>query len=168
MINILEIQPTINVYAFNLIPKGCFVCKKIEEQVNPTYTSKQFINPLSEPYCESFINSCSNSKCYFNVCKSKFKIARNQSGVEIFCNEIFVNKKLPLKIKRSSGKIQENVNITHPKIILKNNSVRVSWLENDEYGDIEKKIKCVSIDDLLELNSCLSLNEKLQEKNIFK
>lgn len=167
---ILEIEPTINVYAFNFIPKGCFVCKKIDNISNSTYTSKQFINPLSEPYYKSFINCCNNSRCCLNVCKSKFKIAKESNNVDLFCNEIFVNnnKELSLKIKRSNGKIQDNVSITHPNIIFKNNSVRVSWEENDEYGDIVEKSKCVYINNLIELNSHISLKEKLQEKNIFK
>lgn len=165
---ISKLIPTIEYYAFNLIPKGCFVCKKIENQVNPTYTSKQFINPLSEPYYPSFINCCNNSKCCFNVCKSKFKIAREQSGVEIFCNETFVNNKIPLKIKRSSGKIQENVSLSYPNIISKKNTVRVCWKEIDEDGNDVEKSKALYVEDLLKLNPHLSLNEKLQKKNIFK
>ena len=167
---ISELVPTINAYAFNLIPNGCFVCKKIEDQVNLTYTSKQFINPLSQPYYASFINSCNNSRCCLSVCKSKFKIAKESNKVDLFCNEIFVNnnKELSLKIKRSNGKIQDNVSITHPNIIFKNNTVRVSWKENDEYNDIVEKSKCVYINDLLELNSHISLNKNIQKKNVFK
>jgi hypothetical protein len=151
----LNLDNTIENYCFNVIPKGCIVCREVKEKNKVIYTDNQILNPLDKytPYV-SFLNCCNNAECYFNIKKSQTSIAYKKHNARLYCNNVINNnnKETPIKLKRTNGDITIGVEIACPKVIRFEKKILIKW---------EGFERLTYIEELLELNPQLELSNKL-------